>query len=438
MGQAIFVHDPLWGDSGKGKVTDYLTEDPDITVVFRYQGGNNAGHTVKVGDQVFKTHLLPTAIIRPEKACLLGNGVVIDPGALLDEMQGFTDNGFDLDNLKISPHAHLVMPYHPQMDHLEEEARPPEDKIGTTRRGIGPCYADKMARCGIRLIDALDLEYLENRINNALIGKRALLEREPIDIRGTGLDMLDVKAVAKVVHDHVLRLKPHIADTTQIIWDALDRGEMILGEGAQSVLLDIDHGTYPFVTSSNCLPAAASAGIGLRPQDIGRVIGVVKAYPTRVDTVGAFPSKLAETEPETEDLLIERGHEFGATTGRRRRCGWNDILALRYAVRVSGISELAITKMDVMYDIDPLKLCVGYRTPEGEVLDRYPADHRVLATVEPIYKEYEGFTGDISGIRDYEDLPEQVKTYLQAIGDAVGVPVTIVGVGMGREQMLVR
>lgn len=427
--RAIFVHDPLWGDSGKGKVTDYLAQDERIGGVFRYQGGNNAGHTIRVDGTTWKLHLIPSGILNPDLPCILGNGVVIDPVRMNAEIDGLLEAGLPMTNLLISDRAHIVMPYHIQMDNVEEEGRDAAAAIGTTRRGIGPCYADKAARLGVRLVDALDKDHLRSRVENALHSKQALLANYP--------EALDVDAVTDNVYEQVQRLLPYIGEAIYPLWDVLDSGKILLGEGAQGTLLDLDQGTYPFVTSSNCLPATGCSGAGLAPQDMTDVVGVVKAYPTRIDTVGAFPTRMAASDPEIDDLLIERGGEFGTTTGRRRRCGWQDAVALRHACRISGINSIALTKLDIMYDI-PLKIATAYTLADGTVTDRYPTDPNVLAGAQPVYQVLEGFTGDISGIRSYDDLPQGAKDYVEAVEAAVGIPVRLIGVGMSRDQMIER
>jgi adenylosuccinate synthase len=414
-----------WGDEGKGKIADYLAEDADIVV--RFQGGNNAGHTIKIEDETYKLHLIPAGILRADKIAALGNGVVLDPGMLIGEIDGLEKRGISTAGLRISGNAHVIMPYHIALDHAEEEGRSSKDSIGTTRRGIGPCYADKAARHGVRVQDLFSESRLRAKVIKALAPKAHILgtsQRKGIDV--------DV-----VVSDYLAygqRLQPFVCDVSRLLLDALDAGQKVLCEGAQGVGLDVDHGAYPFVTSSNCLPAAAGPGAGIPPQAITEVFGIVKAYPTRIDTVGPFPSKF-EVDGELNQLLVEHGHEYGTTTGRRRRCGWLDAVALRHAARLSGMTQLIMTKLDILSALDELKICVAYRTPEGEVIDHYPYDHELLDAVEPIFEDLHGFD-DLSQACSYEELPEAAKVYVKRTADLVGVPVTKIGVGQGREQIL--
>lgn len=415
-----------WGDEGKGKVTDYLARDADIVV--RFQGGNNAGHTIIVDGTTYKFHLIPSGILSG-KICALGNGVVIDPKIMLEEIEGLKEASIDDSNLRISPNAHLIMPYHVALDHAQEEARSASDSIGTTRRGIGPCYADKAARIGIRLQDALDKDYLAKRVAVALTPKAHLLSRV-----GDQFD-LDVTSITDSYYDYAQQLSQYIADVDRLIWQACDDNKLVLCEGAQGALLDLDHGMYPFVTSSNCIAGAVTTGAGIDPHQIDRIYGVAKAYPTRIDTVGPFPSKMG-TESDIDKLLVERGGEFGTTTGRRRRCGWIDTVALSHSVRLSGITDLVLTKLDVMNDIDPLRVCIAYKTKSGEEIDYYPYDSQELATVEPVYFDMPGFSGDISSARDFADLPENAREFVEYVGVMSGAPVTLLGVGQSREQII--
>jgi adenylosuccinate synthase len=416
-----------WGDEGKGKITDYLAADAAIVV--RFQGGNNAGHTIVVGERTYKFHLIPSGILRG-KICALGNGVVIDAGAMLDEIKGLNETAVDTSLLRISPNAHLIMPYHVALDNAEEEGRSQSAAIGTTRRGIGPCYADKASRLGVRLQDALDLALLERKVAAALAPKVQML--------GSWLerDELALKTIVASTHEHALALRPYMTDVAKLIWEACERGEGVLCEGAQGALLDVDHGMYPFVTSSNCIAAAACTGAGVNPRQINRIYGVAKAYPTRIDTVGPFPSKMAQDVPEIDDLLIERGHEYGTTTGRRRRCGWLDCVALRYAVALNGMTDLVLTKLDVMHDLAPLRIATDYLTPEGDTIHDYPYEFDLLDSVSAVYEDLEGFSGDISGVRDFNDLPAGAQEYIRFVSDHAGAPVTLLGVGQGRDQIL--
>lgn len=418
-----------WGDEGKGKVTDYLAEDAHI--IARFQGGNNAGHTIIVDGEEYKFHLIPSGILYEDKICALGNGVVIDPAILLGELAGLEARGISSKNFKISPNAHFIMPYHVRLDHVEENARSKKDSIGTTRRGIGPCYADKASRHGIRVQDAFDKSTLRDRVEKALRPKAPLLGEEEL-----ARDDLQVDNIVATLFDQAQQLAPYVDDVAVLIWDAIAEGKKVLCEGAQGALLDLDHGMYPFVTSSNCIAAAACTGAGLNPQHIDEIWGVAKAYATRIDTVGPFPSTMAAGDEDIDTLLVERGKEFGTTTGRRRRCGWLDAVALRQAVRLNGITDLVLTKLDVMNDINPLKVAVAYETADGERLENYPYQQSVLASVTPVYEELPGFTGDISACRNFDELPQEARDYIAFVAEHAGAPVSMVGVGQSRDQII--
>ena len=414
-----------WGDEGKGKVVDLLAERADVVV--RFQGGNNAGHTIVRDGEEFKFHLIPSGILYPRKICAIGNGVVIDPAVLIDELEGLRRRRIDVSGLKISANAHLIMPYHVILD-TAGEARLGKLEIGTTKRGIGPCYTDKAARLGIRVQDMLDPKILRKKILAALEPKKQLLrpyERDP---------KLDLHAMAEEYQGFGHRLEPHIADTAKICWDALDAGKTVLFEGAQATLLDLDHGTYPFVTSSNPVAGSACIGAGVGPTDIDEVWGVCKAYTTRVGA-GPFPTEL---DDEIGTHLRDKGHEFGTTTGRERRCGWLDMVGLRYAVRLNRLSGLAITKLDVLAGLDPIRVAVRYRSSEGAVLDEFPYHQTVLHGAAPEYEELPGFGDDIGDCRTEDDLPQAARDYIAFIEEHTGVPVKFVGVGPGREQMVTR
>jgi adenylosuccinate synthase len=436
-----------WGDEGKGKVTDLLAERADAIV--RFQGGNNAGHTIVREGEEFKFHLIPSGILHPEKACVIGNGVVLDPRVLLGEIDGLRRRGVDVGNLRISANAHLIMPYHVLLD-TAGETKLGKLSLGTTRRGIGPCYADKALRLGIRVQDLLDEKILRAKIRTALEPKQQALRELSVQRRKlrkeageegraaeNGVEelpdpRLDLHTMTEEHVGYGHRLEPHIADTARLCWDALDAGRTVLFEGAQATLLDLDHGTYPFVTSSNPIAGAACVGAGVGPTDIDEVWGVAKAYATRVGA-GPFPTELHD---ETGERMLERGHEFGTTTGRPRRCGWMDLVALRYAVRLNRMDSLAITKLDVLSGIGPLRLAVRYRSKEGAVLDSFPYHQSILHSAEAEYEELPGFDADISACRDEADLPPQARDYLRFIADFVGVPVRLVGVGPDREQVV--
>jgi len=437
-----------WGDEGKGKVVDLLAENADVVV--RFQGGNNAGHTIVREGQEFKFHLIPSGILYPDKICAIGNGVVLDPGILLGEIDVLKRRGVDVGNLKVSANAHLIMPYHVLLD-TAGEVKLGKLSIGTTRRGIGPCYADKALRLGIRVQDLLDEKILRTKIRAALEPKQQALRELSVRRRklrreageepgreGAGAieDAPDPRLdLHTMTEEHVSfghRLEPHIADTAHLCWEALDAGREVLFEGAQATLLDLDHGTYPFVTSSNPIAGAACVGAGIGPTDIDEVWGVAKAYATRVGA-GPFPTEL---EDEVGRHMLERGHEFGTTTGRERRCGWMDLVALRYAVRLNRMSALTITKLDVLSGIDPLRVAVRYRSSEGAVFDEFPYHQSILHSAVPEYEELPGFEADLGACRSEADLPPQARAYLDYIADLAGVPIRLVGVGPDRDQVV--
>jgi adenylosuccinate synthase len=420
---SIVIVGAQWGDEGKGKITDLLAEKADVVV--RFQGGNNAGHTIVRGDEVYKLHLMPSGILYPGKLCLIGNGVVIDPKVITDEIVELTRRGIDVSGLRISANAHLIMPYHKLLD-MEGEARLGKLQIGTTKRGIGPCYADKASRLGIRVQDLLDEKILRQKIYAALEPKRQLLrpyEKDPI---------IDLQSMVQEYRGLGQRLSPYIADTPPIIWDALDNDNLVVFEGAQGTLLDIDHGTYPFVTSSNPVAGSATIGAGVGPKDIDEVWGVTKAYATRVGS-GPFASEL---DDELGERLREAGGEYGTTTGRPRRTGWLDLVALRYAARVNGLTALAITKLDVLSGIGPLQVATRYRGPEGAEFDAFPYHQSILHKATAVYEQVPGWDEDITGVRRFEDLPEAAQNYLGYIEKFVGVPIVLVGVGPARDQVI--
>jgi adenylosuccinate synthase len=412
-----------WGDEGKGKVTDLLAERADLVV--RFQGGNNAGHTIIRDGEVFKFHLIPSGILYPGKACVIGNGVVIDPGVLTEELDALRRRGIDTSGLRISANAHLIMPYHVMLD-TAGEAKLGKLEIGTTKRGIGPCYADKAARLGIRVQDLLDAKILRKKIYAALEPKKQMLRPFARDPR------LDLHAITEEYLRYGHRIEPYIHDTARLCWDALDAGRTVIFEGAQGTLLDLDHGTYPFVTSSNPVAGAACVGAGVGPADINEVWGVAKAYATRVGA-GPFPTEL---DDDLGAQIRERGGERGTTTGRDRRTGWLDLVALRYAARLNRLSALAITKLDVLAGMDPLRVAVRYRSSEGAVLDQFPYHQSILHGSAAEYAELPGFEGDIGEVRNEEDLPAEARDYLRFVEDHLGVPVRLVGVGPGRDQVI--
>jgi adenylosuccinate synthase len=412
-----------WGDEGKGKVVDLLAERSDVVV--RYQGGNNAGHTIVRDGETFKLHIIPSGILYPNTLCIIGNGTVVDPGVLCEEIDGLEARGISVDRLRLSSAAHLIMPYHVLLDSAAE-IKLGRFSIGTTRRGIGPCYQDKAARVGIRAQDLLDESILVRKLAIALEQKNELLHKLH------DIAPLDPKAVADEVLRHAERLRPFIADTSLLVNRALDAGKRVLFEGAQGTMLDIDHGTYPFVTSSNPVAGAACTGAGVGPTRIDGVLGVAKAYVTRVGE-GPFPT---ETDDAAGTHMLEVGHEFGTTTGRQRRCGWLDLVALRYSARISGITELAITKLDVLSGLPTLKVCVAYETKDGERLRDLPDNQSVFHGCRPVYDEVPGWTEDITECRELDELPPKARHYVDLIQAALGIPVTLIGTGQGRHQVI--
>ena len=419
----IVVVGAQWGDEGKGKVTDMLAERAEVVV--RFQGGNNAGHTIVRDGQTWKLRLMPSGILHPGKLCVIGNGVVIDPRVLTDELDGLRRRGVDTLGLRISANAHLIMPYHMMLDHAGE-AKLGKLQIGTTRSGIGPCYADKAARLGIRMQDLLDEKILKKKIVAAMDPKRLSLRPYAKD------PALDLQSMTDeyLTYGHVL--EPYIADTSRLVLERLDAGETVVFEGAQGVLLDIDHGTYPFVTSSNPVAGAACAGAGVGPKDIDEVWGIVKAYQTRVGA-GPFPTEL---DGDVADRIRDRGGEYGTVTGRARRVGWMDLVALRYAARLNTLTALAVTKLDVLAGFETIPVCVRYHSAEGAELDGFPYHQTVLHHASPEYVELPGFTEDLSEARSEADLPEAARDYLRFVSEFVGVPIALIGVGPGRDQVI--
>ncbi|HHW15021.1 MAG TPA: adenylosuccinate synthase [Firmicutes bacterium] len=421
---SVVVVGTQWGDEGKGKITDLLAAEADIVV--RYAGGANAGHTVIVGEETFKLHQIPSGILFPGKICLAGNGVVLDPGGLLAEADGLAQRGISLEGLRISDRAQVVMPWHRLLDELEEAERRPEDKIGTTGKGIGPCYVDKVARLGIRVSDLIAPGALEARLDAVLPVKNRLLERV------YGHPGFDRETILAEYRGYADRLRPFVVDGTALLEEALARGRKVLFEGAQGSLLDIDHGTYPFVTSSTVVAAGAASGAGVGPKGLDRVVGVVKAYTSRVGR-GPFVTELAD---DTGALIRERGHEYGTTTGRPRRVGWFDAVAVRRAVRVNGIDLLAVMSLDVLGGLPLVRLCTAYRH-RGRLIQDFPADLRVLEECEPVYEDLPGWPDGFSSAEKVEDLPENAQRYLQRLADLAGAPVGIVSTGRERHQTLV-
>jgi len=419
----IVIVGAQWGDEGKGKITDLLAERADAVV--RFQGGNNAGHTIVRNGQEWRLHLIPSGILYPGKCCVIGNGVVIDPKVLIEELDVLRARRVDVSGLRISASAHLIMPYHLLLDSAGE-AKLGSLQIGTTRRGIGPCYADKAARLGIRVQDLLDEKILKKKIVAAMEPKRLSLrpfEKDPA---------LDLHTMTEEYLTYGHRLEQHIADTAKLLWDMLDDGRTVIFEGAQGAMLDIDHGTYPFVTSSNPLAGAACVGTGVGPKSIDEVWGISKAYTTRVGA-GPFPSELHD---ETGEMIRQNGGEFGTTTGRPRRTGWLDLVALRYAARLNTLTALVVTKLDVLSGMDRIQVCTSYRGAEGAVFEDFPYHQTVLHHTTAELVELPGWTEDLGACRSFSELPDAAREYLQFIADYVGAPVTLVGVGPGREQVV--
>ena len=419
----IVIVGAQWGDEGKGKVTDLLAEQADAIV--RFQGGNNAGHTIVRDGQTWKLHLMPSGILHPGKLCVIGNGVVIDPRVLTDELEELRRRGVDVSSVRISANAHLIMPYHMMLDHAGE-VKLGSLQIGTTRRGIGPCYADKAARLGIRVQDLLDEKILKKKIVAALEPKRLSLRPHQKD------PQLDLQSMTDEYLTYGHSIEEYIADTSRLVLECLDAGDLVLFEGAQGALLDIDHGTYPFVTSSNPIAGAACIGAGVGPRDIDEVWGVTKAYSTRVGA-GPFPTEL---EGPLADELREHGGEYGTTTGRARRVGWLDLVALRYASRINSLSALAVTKLDVLSGQKVLRVCTSYRGPDGAEFHHFPYHQTVLHHVSGQYVELPGWTEDLSGCRSEDELPGAARDYLQFIADFVKVPIALIGVGPGRDEVI--
>ncbi|MCM1565975.1 MAG: adenylosuccinate synthase [Dehalobacter sp. 4CP] len=421
---AVILIGTQWGDEGKGKITDFLAEKADMVV--RYQGGNNAGHTVVINKETYKLHLIPSGIFYPEKVCVIGNGLVIDPKVLIEELEYLKDKGVSTDNLRVSGNAHVIMPYHRILDVLEEEYKG-DQKIGTTKRGIGPAYKDKASRTGIRVLDFLDKDELTAKLQYNLKEKNLLITKV------YGQEALSYEAVLQECLEYAERIRPYVGDSSLEINHFLSDGKKVLFEGAQGTLLDLDHGTYPYVTSSNPVAGGACIGAGVGPTRINKVVGVVKAYTTRVGE-GPFPTELT---CQTGELIREKGGEYGTTTGRPRRCGWLDAVITRYAVRISGISDFAFTKLDVLTGMNTLKICTAYRY-KGEDLHDFPQSLKVLSECEAIYEEMPGWQEDLTGISEYSQLPEQAKNYIHRLEELTGVPVTMLAVGPGRNQTITR
>jgi adenylosuccinate synthase len=423
MSKNIAIIGAQWGDEGKGKVIDIYSKNADY--IARYQGGNNAGHTVVIGKDSFILHLIPSGILHKGKICVIGNGVVVDPKALLEEIHILESKGIQIKSrLFISKDAHVIFPYHRKLDELREAKK---KRIGTTKKGIGPCYADKVARLGIRFVDLLNDEIFREKLQSNLDEKNAILSKI-YDAEGFSFDEL-----YKEYTDYAKRLKKYICDTAVMLNTAIKRKKRILFEGAQGTLLDVDHGTYPYVTSSNSTAGGAATGTGVGPTKIDKVIGVVKAYTTRVGE-GPFPT---EFKKDLMDKIREKGREFGATTGRPRRCGWFDSVVVRHAVMINGIDEIVFTKLDVLDCLDSLKICIAYKF-KGKLYKDFPSDLKVLSNCEPVYEELPGWKTDTAGITSYSGLPKNAKNYLKKIQKILETKIALISVGSDRNQTFSR
>ncbi|MEW3513506.1 adenylosuccinate synthase [Clostridium butyricum] len=421
---AFIVLGAQWGDEGKGKMTDYLAEEANVVV--RFQGGNNAGHTVVVGDKEYKLHLIPSGILYEDKLNVIGNGVVVDPKALFEEIDYLEGVGVKVtpEKLIISDRAQLIMPYHKVLDKLKEQARGKND-IGTTGKGIGPCYTDKFERCGIRVCDLMHEDAFTEKLKENIEMKNAYITKV------LGGEPVSFDEILKEYLEFAKKLRPFVQDTSVRVYNDIKADKTVLFEGAQGMLLDIDYGTYPYVTSSNTTAGGVANGVGIGPNMITNAVGITKAYTTRVGK-GPFPTELLD---ETGDWIREKGHEYGVTTGRSRRCGWLDLVIVKTACRVSGLTSLAVTKIDTLAGLDKLRVCVGYKF-NGEVIDYFPASLEDLAKCEPIYEEFEGWGEEVANARSYDELPENAKKYLKRIEEFTDTKISIVSVGPKRDQTM--
>ena len=421
---AFIVLGAQWGDEGKGKMTDYLAEEADVVV--RFQGGNNAGHTVVVGDTDYKIHLIPSGVLYDNKLNVIGNGVVVDPKALFTEIDYLEGLGVKVtpEKLIISDRAHLIMPYHRILDALKEKARGKND-IGTTGKGIGPCYTDKIERSGIRICDLLHKEVFIEKLKENIEIKNAYITKV------YGGEALNFDEICKQYLEYAERIRPYVCDTSVRIYDEIMNNKNVLFEGAQGMLLDIDHGSYPYVTSSNTTSGGVSNGTGIGPTMITNAVGICKAYTTRVGK-GPFPTELND---DMGEWIREKGHEFGVTTGRARRCGWLDLVILKTTVRVCGLTSLAVTKIDTLAGLDKVKVCVGYKF-DGKVIDYFPASLEDVAKCEPVYEEFAGWDESVANARSYDEIPENAKIYLRRIEELTGTKISIVSVGPERAQTI--
>ena len=418
---SVVVVGTQWGDEGKGKITDFLSEKAEY--VARYQGGDNAGHTIQFGGEMYKLHLIPSGIFSPEKLCIIGNGVVVNPKSLVTELAYLHERNITTDNLRISDRAHVILPYHIELDRLQEEAKG-DKKIGTTIKGIGPAYMDKAARVGIRIADLLDREVFEERLRLNLEDKNRqftkLYDANPMNF----------EEIFEEYYEYGQQIKQYVCDTSVLLNDALDNGKRVLFEGAQGVMLDIDQGTYPFVTSSNPLAGGVTIGSGVGPSKVTKVVGVCKAYTSRVGD-GPFPTELFD---EIGSRIREVGREYGTTTGRPRRVGWFDSVVMRHSKRVSGITNLCLNSIDVLTGLETVKICVAYRKSNGEEISHYPASLVELGQCEPVYEELPGWTEDITGCRTLDELPIEAQNYVRRVSELVGVKISTFSVGPDRNQ----
>ena len=421
---AFIVLGAQWGDEGKGKMTDYLAEEANVVV--RFQGGNNAGHTVMVGDKEYKLHLIPSGILYDDKLNVIGNGVVVDPKALFEEIDYLEGVGVKVtpEKLIVSDRAQLIMPYHKILDQLKEKARGKND-IGTTGKGIGPCYTDKFERCGIRVCDLMHEDVFAEKLRENVEMKNAYITKV------LGGEALNFDEILEEYLQFAEKLRPFVQDTSVRVYNDIKADKVVLFEGAQGMLLDIDYGTYPYVTSSNTTAGGVASGVGIGPNMITNAVGITKAYTTRVGK-GPFPTELLD---ETGDWIREKGHEYGVTTGRSRRCGWLDLVIVKTAARVSGLTSLAVTKIDTLAGLEKIKVCVGYKFNDT-IIDYFPASLEDLAKCEPVYEEFDGWDDSVADVRSYDELPDNVKKYLNRISEFTDTKISIVGVGPKRDQTM--
>lgn len=421
---AFIVLGAQWGDEGKGKMTDYLAENADVIV--RFQGGNNAGHTVEVGDKQYKLHLIPSGILYGNKLNVIGNGVVVDPKALFDEIDYLEKLGAKVtpENLIISDRANVIMPYHRTLDALKEKARGKND-IGTTGKGIGPCYTDKIERSGIRVCDLMHNEVFKEKLKENIEAKNNIITKV------FEAEALNYNEIYEEYTAYAERMRPFVKDISVRVYDEIKKGKKVLFEGAQGMLLDIDYGTYPYVTSSNTIAGGVATGAGIGPTMINNAVGIAKAYTTRVGK-GPFPTELND---ETGEWIREKGHEFGVTTGRARRCGWLDLVILKTSARINGLTSFAVTKIDTLAGLDKIKVCTGYKF-NNEVIDYFPASLEDLAKCEPVYEEFDGWDESVADARSYDELPENAKIYLKKIEEFTDTKISIISVGPRRDQTI--